>query len=349
VDCFQLLTWQDGGNHVPDYWVADTAAPGQIKWGCASTDDTHVYPGLHLEESRFPVVQVAFGQQSGTAVIDLTNASCAKAWGLDINLPIRPLYNSGSFVQISAGAAIVNLDAWNDYRRSTGQTGVIDGDFPFAAQTSSGKLVSLDIATAAYALTPTPPSVKYSCFSGPMAPAGASYADMPTDPAPYSGTVKVGDTLHVSVADLVQQTGWVDTFIVGGSANNELAANGTFLENLDGSFDWTPTKAGTFTFQHTPAAPHCISHAIDGTITATPAAAVTLPTTTTPTPTPLQPVVATALAPAQHMTTPPQLAETGSNVNIAGWGASGLAILGVGMAALLFVRRRNARASRGEG
>lgn len=184
----------------------------------------------------------------------------------------------------------------------------------------SGPVVSftvrsdLDSSSAQLTWSPKHPEpTGWSCFADTPAPHGVPYTDMPAFPTSYRGTVQVGQTIHVSHADLLQATGWIDTSIVGG-VTNPLTTAGEFVGHPDGSFEWTPTKAGTFEFQHTPGTPNCVGHAIDGRITVTPADVAVIPDPViTP---PAQPVVFAAPTPEKVTVATPigKLAQTGSDI-----------------------------------
>lgn len=283
--------YPDTSTQQPPYSVAMKSAPGSPVSNCAATDDTHVMTPAQRTAAgdpasiSYPVIEWEVNQNQGTATFDLVNSACGARWGLSASDPISVDSSAAAYVTAANGTLTVNIDAWNT-QRSPGQS---YGAWPAYIKRPDGSVISVGLF-----VNHTVQSA--SCFSGPSAPYGVPYSDTPPAPAPYSGTVKLGEAINVTLPELLQNTGWSDTFIVD-ALSNPLAASGKLMVNPDGSFAWTPTKAGTFTFQHTPGALNCVSGAIDGTITVTVPAVVTPTPLPAPTPAP-KPVAATSPAPA---------------------------------------------------
>lgn len=124
-----------------------------------------------------------------------------------------------------------------------------------------------------------------------------------TVPAPYSGTVQLGQTITVSAADRLKGTAWQTADLV---IPSPLTTAGTLTGDGTGTFFWKPASAGVFSFTYslanTPYDPACGSRVLTGTITVTPASAPAPVPTPTPTPTPAAP--APVATPAPTPTTP---------------------------------------------
>ncbi|WP_166999117.1 hypothetical protein [Paramicrobacterium fandaimingii] len=116
-------------------------------------------------------------------------------------------------------------------------------------------------------MSPRPDAAQeWSCFGGAPAPVGEGYVDFPSDPAAYSASITVGETLHFDETEFIKATGWTEVYPTDVNQLGDFDYDNTTAEDTLMAA-WTPVSPGTYEFQYMFGTENCASHWFTGTIT----------------------------------------------------------------------------------